>query len=173
MVDPEKFCIRKYRKGDEHEIIELLDLVFDGWPKIDLPCSKLDHWRWKYPDRPIKGLIAAITTYEDKIIGCSHSPYLYLKVGDNIHFCENGGDLAVHPDFRGMKIWVNMIKKWNTEKWALNIVGFSNSSHPSVVNRAKSQNAVGLPSPVKHYCRIKDIDKFLKAKNIPNLMVKK
>ena len=171
MVYP--YTIRKYCKGDEEQIIDLLDLVFDGWPKVDLMCSKLDHWKWKYEDRPVKGLIAAVALDGSKVIGCLHGEYVSLKLGGEIYFCEPGGDLAVHPDYRGRKVWRSMVDKWNEEEWSPTIIGYSNSSTPVVVKRAKATNAPMLPSPLIHYCRIRDIDEFLRAKDIPNSMVKK
>ena len=54
------FTIRFYRPGDEKEIVPLLVLGFHGWPHIDLACSPLEHWRWKYIDNPIKRNMIAV-----------------------------------------------------------------------------------------------------------------
>jgi hypothetical protein len=35
----EEYRIRSYQPGDEIEIVQLLELVFDGWPKLDLSCD--------------------------------------------------------------------------------------------------------------------------------------
>jgi hypothetical protein len=46
------FVVRPYQAGDEKEIVELLRMVFDGWPHFDLNCSSVDHWKWKHLDKP-------------------------------------------------------------------------------------------------------------------------
>ncbi len=47
-----KYTIRQYQDGDEAQIIELLEIVFDRFPKIKMRCSKKDHWAWKSKDAP-------------------------------------------------------------------------------------------------------------------------
>jgi len=173
MADKGKITIRKYLEGDENEIIDLLEYVFDGWPPVDLPCSKLEHWKWKYEERSIKGLIAAVALDEDKIIGCLHSPSVNIKVRENVFFCEPGGDLAVHPDYRGRGIWRSMVNTWTQDKWTPNIIGYNISSTPVVVKRVKARKSLMFPSPVRNYIRIRDIDEFFKVRDIPNSMVKK
>ncbi len=37
------FEVRLYQPGDEKQIVELLDLVFDGWPKIDIQSTTGNH----------------------------------------------------------------------------------------------------------------------------------
>jgi len=39
------YIVRPYRSGDEEEIVEFLQLVFEGWPKFDLSCTPLEHWK--------------------------------------------------------------------------------------------------------------------------------
>lgn len=46
----EGFIAKEYQPGDEEGIVELLEIVFDGWPHFDLPCSRVDHWKWKFLD---------------------------------------------------------------------------------------------------------------------------
>ena len=52
--------IRSYQPGDEEEIVELLELVFGGWPKLDLNCDSINHWRWKYVDYPSGNVIVNV-----------------------------------------------------------------------------------------------------------------
>jgi GNAT superfamily N-acetyltransferase len=89
-----------YRKGDETQIVELLDLLFDGWPHFDLNCASIDHWRWKYQDNPFKRFIITVAVTSKKIVGVVHTHPLNIKIGDEPYFCTFGGDTGVHPDFR-------------------------------------------------------------------------
>ena len=43
--------VREYRPGDEGGLVELLGLVFGGWPHLDVSCSPLEYWRWKFEGR--------------------------------------------------------------------------------------------------------------------------
>ena len=45
-----KYTIRQHQDGDEAQIIELLEIVFDRFPKIKMRCSKKGHWAWKFKD---------------------------------------------------------------------------------------------------------------------------
>jgi len=38
-----EFTIRDYTPGDEEEIVELLQLGFNGWPRFDINSSPLEH----------------------------------------------------------------------------------------------------------------------------------
>jgi hypothetical protein len=108
-----------------------------------------------------------------KIIGCLHAPSVNLKINEDTYFCEPGGDLAVHPDYRGIGVWRSMVDVWTDNKWSPLVVGYSNSSTPVIVNRVKARKSLMLPSPVKHYCRIKNIDEFLKVKETSDYTINK
>jgi hypothetical protein len=43
--------VREYRPGDEGGLVELLGLVFGGWPHLDVSYSPLEYWRWKFEGR--------------------------------------------------------------------------------------------------------------------------
>jgi hypothetical protein len=90
-----------------------------------------------------------------------------------VYLCEPGGDLAVHPDYRGKGIWRSMVDIWTQNKWTPVNISYNHSGTPIVVNRAKARKSLIFPSPLRHYIRIRDIDEFLKVKDIPNSMVKK
>src|SRR4030042_1078232 len=96
----EDFVTSLYKQGDESGIVELLDLVFDGWPKFDLLGSKIDHWRWKYQENYIGRKLVVVTKIGERIIGCGHSLPQEIKIKDDVHLFCLGGDIAVHPDFR-------------------------------------------------------------------------
>ena len=43
-----------YEPGFEDQIIDLLEIAFGHWPDRDAPRSKIEHWRGKYLDNPLK-----------------------------------------------------------------------------------------------------------------------
>jgi GNAT superfamily N-acetyltransferase len=173
MKDLNGITVRKYQKGDEESIVELLDLVFNGWPKIDLESSALDHWKWKYNDRPMNGLEAAVALDNGRIIACLGSPNVNLKINEETYLCEPRADLAVHPDYRGKGVWRAMVDSWVENKWSPKIIGYNVSTTSEVVGRAKKTKATQFPSQIKQYSRINDIDAYLKAKKIPQYLAKK
>ena len=61
-----------YEPGDEKQLVELLDLVFGGWPDRDLACSKVDFWRWKYLDNP-NGSLVTLAEESGEIHGSVHT----------------------------------------------------------------------------------------------------
>src|SRR4030043_503247 len=97
--------IRQYTKGDEAGIVHLLKAVFSGWPSFDIPCSPLDHWKWKYLDQPIKSNEIGVAELDGEIIGCNHTIYYKSVLHGNEYVARQGCDLAVHPDHRGKGIY--------------------------------------------------------------------
>jgi GNAT superfamily N-acetyltransferase len=173
MLDQEKIEIREYHPGDEESIIDLLERVFRGWPKFDLSCSKLDHWKWKYVDRPFEGVFAAVALDGYRLVGCQHSPYVNLKIGEGVYLCECGGDLAIDPEYRGRGIWSRMTSVWDKHRKTDYILGYSNSFTEVVIKKVKATKSLLFPSSVKHYTRIKDIDRYLEVKKSTNKLIKK
>ncbi len=88
--------IRPYQPGDEEDIIKLLEKVFKGWPLYDIPCSPLDHWRWKYIDNPLKNY-TTVALDKERIIGCDHTIPQKIKIGDKVLLCGTSTDVAVDP----------------------------------------------------------------------------
>jgi len=159
------FLIRPYQSGDEEEIVRLLERVFDGWPKIDLSCTPLDHWRWKYLGNPIKPHIINLLLSGDKIIGVDHSILVRIKIGDQFLVINYTADLAVHPDFRRMglaKILIDESDKVR-EKIGVQCLYFVTRRSFMIKNYSKP-----LPFPILNLVRIQDIDKQIEAIPIKN-----
>ena len=62
----------------------LLHDVFKGWPHLDIPCSSLDHWKWKYWDNPFKPNVIIVNEEDGRIIGVNHSLGMRVKIGDEV-----------------------------------------------------------------------------------------
>ena len=52
--------VRPYIDGDEKELVKLLQFVFRGWPHLNLNCTDLEHWTWKYRDNPNKPSVIVV-----------------------------------------------------------------------------------------------------------------
>jgi len=103
-----EYEVRAFQPGDEEEIVEFLKLVFDGWPKFDLLCSPLEHWKWKYQDNPLRMNQIIVGVSDHRIVGCVHYPSLRIKIGNKVCLGTQGLDLAVHSDFRRVAIFNKM-----------------------------------------------------------------
>ncbi|NWG04391.1 MAG: GNAT family N-acetyltransferase [Syntrophaceae bacterium] len=101
--------VRNLQPGEEEKIVELLKLVFDGWPKFDLLCSPLEHWRWKYQANPLKMSQITLGVSGSTIIGCNHSLFSRIKIGNRTFLSSQGGDAAVRPEFMGRTIFRKMM----------------------------------------------------------------
>ena len=155
------FIPRVYREGDEEDIVELLDLVFDGWPKFDLECTALDHWRWKYLDNPFKRNFVGVVELEGKIIGVSHGFYQKYKFGEMVYNVRNAGDLAVHPDYRRMGVMTvnSEYRKTSPEKNFPEFV-ISFTENPVIINRNIKRERPRFPGYIRRYSIIRDFNKF-------------
>jgi GNAT superfamily N-acetyltransferase len=164
-----------YEQGDESGIVELLDLVFDGWPKFDLIRSKLDHWFWKYQENYIDYKLAVVTKIGDRIIGCGHSVPQEIKIKDNVHLFCLGGDVAVHPDFRRLGIRnrnLELSTKLRRESGSAFILAIT--GNPIVIDMfERSKDFHRLPIELTHYVYIKDIDLHLKMNPIEDAWIQK
>lgn len=163
-----KYEIRVYRDGDEEEIIRLLQQVFGGWPRFDLSCSPLDHWRWKFVDNPMKMNISIICVKDRKIIGCNHAITVRLKVGDKVVLGTALVDLAVHPDFRRLGI-TNSFRDFLKDLVArrgfkLNYIVTGNP----ILIKAIPKNSPRFPFTVTNLVRIRDIDLQLRQMPVEN-----
>ena len=164
---------RSYSIGDEEEIVELLKLVFDGWPHFDLSCSPLEHWRWKFEDNPLKIILITLGICDEKIVGCYHSVPLRLKIGDIVILANAGADLAVHPDFRGIGIAKKMreLRKELMIKRGVNFEMGITLNPIWIESLSKIRNT--FPYNLIEFIRIQDIDLHLQMRQRKHVWPKK
>ena len=112
--------IRKYQEGDEEKIVELLQIIFPGWPRQQEKLSGIDFWKWKYLDTPAKQWVIVVAESNNKIIGCHHNAFFWMRLYDELKWGYVGGDIGVHPDYRGMGIWKKMVQR----SWAGFLLGY-------------------------------------------------
>ena len=172
MID--NLVIRHYIKGDEANIIKLLDSVFNGWPGFDLNCSKLDHWNWKYLDNPAGMKDVIVCSNDEEIIASLGDYPRYIKLLDKTIRCSDSVDATVHPDFRGRRIYTKMEKMMEEHRIKSNSKIFTGiGGNPILIKRSKRQGDPDFPQPVIKLVRIKDISLHAKKKNIEISTLKK
>lgn len=156
-----KYSIRPYRSGDEYDIVELLQTVFLAWPRFNIPCSSIDHWRWKFIDNPSNETYVYVAESDSKIVGTESRILLKIKVLDNILLGEQRVDLGVHPDFRGQGIFSNILESLYKNSLNSNIqLSYAEESNPIVIKKWKKYNAALHPNRIIKYFWIRDLVKF-------------
>jgi GNAT superfamily N-acetyltransferase len=157
--------VRSYQPGDEEEIVELLDLVFGGWPKLDVNFDSVSHWKWKYIDCPSGNAIVNVAESGNRIVGVDHSVPLEVKLGDKIELINYTSDLAVHPEFRRKGIAKMLINESDVKRKELAIERLFFATRRSYVIQDYSKM---FPFPVLNLVRIRDINKQLRAIPVKN-----
>ena len=167
----DEVTVRQYRPDDETGIIELLDLVFDGWPSFDLKCTKKEHWKWKFKDNPNGNQNIAVCTNGSDIVGCLQDFPTTIKIQDRIAKCGNALDAAVHPDYRKRGIYSKMIKLIDKARLSNN-TNFVSAFTSNPILMAHSTYPV-FPSPLQMLIRMHDVDLHIKMKGTDVSYIKK
>jgi hypothetical protein len=162
------YSVREYQEGDDEQIVSLLDMVFDGWPKYDLSVPNLDHWKWKYKQRKwIDCSIAVGINKEKEIVGCSHNPFYQVKIGNIEEYIQHAMDLAVHPDYRRM----GMSKKLDSAL-PQNYITYWSTSNPIVQNMTLYSTSKSLSNDICIYNKIDDLDAYSRKKASPKWLAR-
>lgn len=161
------YQIRPFEEGDEKSIVKLLQLAFDGWPKLDLHHKSIEHWIWKFSENPHGHSAISIAEWKDEIIGCHHWYPQLVKVGKKKHRCLHGADLAVHPNFRRIGIYnktINMLQKMTRARDFL--YNYWISRNPIVIK--SSVNRSSTYNQIRNLVKINDVDKQLEEMPMKN-----
>ena len=169
-----EYEIRPYHHGDEDEIVQLLELVFDGWPKFDLSCTSIDHWRWKYLDNPFKTKFIVLGTSDHRIIGVIHSVPMRIIIGDESFFSAYAGDVVVHPTFRRKGVNSKM-RTYVIESFRAAGIKtyFSVTDNPVVIRWWTRMGVPRFPHKITNLVNIKCINKQLQAMPVKNAWLMK
>jgi GNAT superfamily N-acetyltransferase len=170
----EHIDIRGYRPGDEKEIVQLLQSSFDGWPNFDLPCTPLEHWQWKYRDNPQNKILVSLAENNGEIVGCSHALPSRFKVERKIVPCFHGYDLAVHQDFRGLRIAGKIIDYRDdlAQKAGIDFHLFF-EMNPLVIRTLKRRQYEKFLHGVSLIVRIRNVDLFFKSNQQKNALLRR
>jgi GNAT superfamily N-acetyltransferase len=168
----EKVTIRLYEKGDDEGIVELLDLVFDGWPNYDITYSPLEHWRWKYLG--FEGTPYISVAEDGGIVGCNLGYRVSFRVSGKSITGYYAADTAVHPDYRGKRISSRIIEYQNNHFAGLGAkFTYWGTSNPIYISYGKRRARPLLPFKITNFVRILDIDKQLQAMPVPKPFLNK
>jgi|GEM_PF-1695229 len=156
--------VRSIRPGDEIRIVELLELVFGGWPHLDIGCSPLEYWRWKYAGREGFGkFIFVAEAGGGELVGCLHIIPVEFKGVHGVERCAIGVDYAVHPGYRGRGISSMLSKAINESLFEAGFrFSYSITSHPRVISRAIKSNLC-FDGRILNYVRVVDMERQLDA----------
>lgn len=156
-----EFDVRPYIKGDEKAIVQLLTSSFPSWAREKNPQ---DHYTWKYLEAP-NGSRIIVAVGDDKIIGASHNLNLKIKIGNSSKKGVLSGDVATHPDYRGIGVY-SKILDYNIKIRRMNFqFGYSASINPIILKKRKTlPDRSMFPHPINFMYRIKDIDLHLKMR---------
>jgi predicted N-acetyltransferase YhbS len=157
-----EFTYRGYEEGDEEGIVPLLVEAFNGWPKIDCPCSPMDHWKWKYLDNPYGMELSSVALDGDKIIGAGCQYPTRIKIGDEWLMGAYAADLAVHQGYRNRGVSKRLVEQNVVQLLGnkINYVYFV-TSNPYLV-RSYTEDYPEFPYKIANMVRIRDLGKHLK-----------
>ena len=162
------FVLRPTKADDVDEIINLLELGIEGWPRISLSGSRRDHWIWKYEENPIPNKASNVTLFERKIVACDHAiPQRVFLFGEPVIGAVRG-DLTVHPDFRGKGIW-RKSQEYATfleRKAGYDLVHYM-TGNPIVIQSLEKRRP-RFPKQLVNLVRIHDIDKHIEQIPVEN-----
>ena len=153
---------RPCEPSDARQIVELLDIVFDGWPKHDLGCSPLEHWIWK-SNGGKNTSIGAVCIHNGRLVGSLQSIPRSIRIGETLLLGSYGVDFAVHPEHKSKGISTKLntftdgLLKESNIAFSFAVVG-----NPILVD-AYSKRYPEFPHTMTNLVRIRDIDAQLEA----------
>lgn len=161
--------VRPYKHGDEEGIVQLLQLSFSGWPRFDLNCTSLDHWKWKYLENPYRDNYIGLGLLKKKIIGVDHAIPSYVKIGDKTHLCSYGADVVVHPEYRRMGVYrrVRDIRQKLAEEAGV-ILNYHVTSNPIIIKNNIRAGRPYFPKKIISLVRIIDINEHIMNMPVKN-----
>lgn len=163
-----KYIIREYLKGDEKQIVDLLNLVFDGWPNFDISCKPVDHWRWKYLDNPLGGSTVVVAELGEEIVGVTHSLPIILTLNGERVLSSYISDTVVHPEHQRNNIFNRIVELKNRLRLeAGENFSYLVTSNPVLISLFdKKETHRELPREAVNLVRIVDIDEQLDHMNV-------
>lgn len=102
--------IRKFKEGDEKQIIPLLKLVF----KSSIYDNE-KYWNWMYKNNPINLMKIWVAEDNGKIVGHNAVIPVLMKIDNKIQLGTLELNTAVHPNYQGQGIFSALAKKLYNE----------------------------------------------------------
>jgi hypothetical protein len=172
--DKKEFSIRVVKPSDAEGVVDLLSRVFQPWPRFDIECSPVEHWRWKFIDNPanvhanaVEMLPHIVAVDKNDIVGVTHSMLFYNKVGESLCLCTKGVDVATDDRYRGMGVYtqITKLKHEMNKKYGENFT-YSLTANPLIINRTSGEQNFLFPR-IKYLIKINDVEKHFKKDPSP------
>ena len=136
------------RPGDEPGLLQLLQAAFDGWPKVPVAVSPLEHLRWKLSSHPNAYRYAIVAEAEGQLIAIRQFFIERIKARDRVWLLRNGFDSAVHPDWQARGV-MGAIRTFRVDRFTDEIdlhIGYGNN--PAVLKLRKREEIRYFSNPV-------------------------
>jgi hypothetical protein len=169
-----EYSIRLANPNDGENISNLLNHVFQPWPRFDIGCSLADHWRWKFIDNPANvhaqasdRLPHVVAVDKNGIIGVTHGMLYYNKIGESTCLCHKGVDVAVDDSYRGQRVYTKLTKrKHEVNKELKEGFTYSLTANPILINRKRDEENFLFPYGIKYLVKVNDVKKhFMSDRN--------
>jgi GNAT superfamily N-acetyltransferase len=98
------WTLRRYRDGDEHAIVDLLNASFGDW-------GTLEHWKWKYGRSPAGSPVIWLAECDNKIVGHFGMIPVTMKLGNAYVTACFTQDAATHPDYQGRGVFSSIVNR--------------------------------------------------------------
>lgn len=163
--------IRRLIDGDEIQVVKILEEAFNDWPPFDLEVTPLDHWYWKY--RPnMQQNRSIVAELNGEIIGCFHVVNIRVKHVDREILMDVGFDTAIKKEYRGLGIYSKMLEERVKSSWSDCEVSYWSSNNPIVINK-QIKKRTNLPTQIKYYVKIEDVNLHTRMVPTKNAMLKR
>jgi hypothetical protein len=108
MGEQPELVVRWSRPGDEPGLLELLQSAYKRWPGVETSAPPLDHLVWKYEDIGVQSGRHGVAVADGRIVGAIPlSTRTFLVDGRPLQ-ATTAWDVAVHPDFRGAGVMMQL-----------------------------------------------------------------
>ena len=109
-ISPKSVIFRKYKEGDEKQIITLLKRVFRE-PVFD----DEKYWNWMYKNNPTNLMKIWLAEDHGKIVGHYALMPVLMKIEDKLQIGTLAINIAIHPEYQGQGIFSTLVKQTYTE----------------------------------------------------------
>lgn len=164
---------RRYKKGDEDQIIGLLEKAYNDWPKADLTCSKNEYWIWKHIDIPSGKHNIVVAVDGEKIVGVNHHNAVNAIIGGVQVLTSYAGDLAVDRDYRNLGISNSIIKFQDNLRKSLGLKYWYFVTQNPYLIKSYDRRFHIFPVKTLNMVRIQDVDLQLNQMPMSNSIMMK
>jgi len=170
-----EYQARLFKVGDEEQIVDLLETAFDGWPRFDIPCSPLEHWRWKYLDNPIDPVLVFVAEKGGEIVGSSHLMPCLVNIGGYTVLGSNGADVCTHPEHRRKGVYSKILDFQEPIVLENDVLfWFGIDTNPILIKKNLQDGSDEVvPHRAALYVKIKDVDRHLRVTSQKYPFIKK